>query len=163
MTPTRALCPKAAFLRALHRECTESRLLTSVPFQVSCLAGTLTDTQSVASGRARPPRSLTVETKHAPQPLRLATLAAPQHRPNAIVAYFREGRARSTYGSIAVVGTSRDRNPKAANFACTAGGAHRHGTALPAETCARMLADVASTRRSWVDCQITSSSNGGRT
>src|SRR6266853_1168774 len=124
MTPSRALFPKAAFLRALHRECTESRLFTSVPFQVSCLAGTLTDTQSVASGPARPPRSLTVETKHAPQPLRLATLAAPQHRPNAIGAYFREGGAGSTYGSIAVVVSSRDRNPKAANFGCTAGVAH---------------------------------------
>jgi len=69
------------------------------------LAGTLTDTQSVAPGRAVRPRSLTVETKHAPQPLRLATLAAPQHRPNAIGAYFREGRTQSTYGSIGVVGT----------------------------------------------------------
>jgi len=57
-------------------------------------------------------------------------------------AYFREGRARSTYGSIGVVGTSRDRNPKAANFGCTAAWHIQHGTALPAETCARMLADV---------------------
>jgi len=56
--------------------------------------------------------------------LRLATLAAPQHRPNAIGEYFREGRARSTDGSIGVVGTSRDRNPKAANCGCTAGVTH---------------------------------------
>src|SRR6266478_2509123 len=144
MTPSRALCPKAAFLRALHRKCTESRLLTPVPFQVSCLAGTLTDTQSVAPGRARLPRSLTVETKHAPQPLRLATHAAPQYRPNAIWAYFREGRARSTYGSIGVVGTSRDRNPKAGNFGYTAGVAHPtwHGLArgnMRAHACVRCV------------------------